>query len=201
MPVRWQVDGNWTIAANSIQYWNWNFFTDPGPTGGPNQGPIVFRAIPKGISQGGNNTARNVLVTYDFAMCRGGPGDDHAPEVFYEFKIRNDSSVAGSVLDPIRQIQRPTPQYLIHDHTTASTHRTEDHHEDDSHHRRAREHSRHGRPRQSKQTGRWNRWTCRRTGSVAARDRGTEGAAERGRRRRATPQALRPPSQEGLSKA
>ena len=37
---------------------------------------------------------RNVLVTYDFAMCRGGPGDDHAPEVFYEFKIRNDSSVA-----------------------------------------------------------------------------------------------------------
>jgi hypothetical protein len=94
MPVRWQVDGNWTIAANSIQYWNWNFFTDPGPTGGPNQGPIVFRAIPKGISQGGNNTARNVLVTYDFAMCRGGPGDDHAPEVFYEFKIRNDSSVA-----------------------------------------------------------------------------------------------------------
>ena len=94
MPVRWQVDGNWTIAANSIQYWNWNFFTDPGPTGGPNQGPIVFRAIPKGKSQGGNNTARNVLVTYDFAMCRGGPGDDHAPEVFYEFKVRNDSSVA-----------------------------------------------------------------------------------------------------------
>ncbi|WP_264002021.1 hypothetical protein [Mycobacterium florentinum] len=26
-------------------------------------------------------------------MCRGGPGDDHAPEVFYEFKIRNDSSI------------------------------------------------------------------------------------------------------------
>jgi hypothetical protein len=50
-------------------------------------------AVPKGISQGGNNTARNVLVTYDFAMCRGGPGDDHAPEVFYEFKIRNDSSI------------------------------------------------------------------------------------------------------------
>ena len=64
------------------------------PGTGPNQGPIVFRAVPKGISQGGNNTVRNVLVTYDFAMCRGGPGDDHAPEVFYEFKIRNESTVA-----------------------------------------------------------------------------------------------------------
>jgi hypothetical protein len=63
------------------------------PNAGPNQGPVVFRAVPKGLSQGGNNTVRNELVTYDFAMCRGGPGDDHAPEVFYEFKIRNDSSV------------------------------------------------------------------------------------------------------------
>jgi hypothetical protein len=34
-----------------------------------------------------------VLVTYDFAKCRGGPGDDHAPEMFYEFKIRNESSI------------------------------------------------------------------------------------------------------------
>jgi hypothetical protein len=29
----------------------------------------------------GNNTAKNVLVTYDFAKCRGGLGDDHAPEL------------------------------------------------------------------------------------------------------------------------
>jgi hypothetical protein len=34
-----------------------------------------------------------VLVTYDFAKCRGGPGDPSAPEVFYEFKIRNESTV------------------------------------------------------------------------------------------------------------
>jgi hypothetical protein len=33
-------------------------------------------------------------VIYDFAKCRGGPGDPSAPEVFYEFKIRNESSIA-----------------------------------------------------------------------------------------------------------
>ena len=93
MPHRFRIDGGWTIGAHQTQYWNWNFFTDHLPNTGPNQGPVVFRAVPKGPSQGGNNTVRNELVTYDFAMCRGGPGDDHAPEVFYEFKIRNDSSV------------------------------------------------------------------------------------------------------------
>ena len=93
MPVHWRIDRGFTIGALLTQQWNWNFFTDTAPGTGPNQGPIVFRAVPKGKSQGGNNTARNVLVTYDFAMCRGGPGDDHAPEVFYEFKIRNESTV------------------------------------------------------------------------------------------------------------
>ena len=92
MPECWQVDHNWTIAANSTQFWNWNFFTDTGPAGGPNQGPIEFRAIPRG-SLKGVIIPPNVLVTYDFAMCRGGPGDDHAPEVFYEFKVRNESSI------------------------------------------------------------------------------------------------------------
>jgi hypothetical protein len=47
-------------------------------------------ALPKGPAQGGNNSAKNVLVIYDFAKCRGGPGDPSAPEVFYEFKIRNE---------------------------------------------------------------------------------------------------------------
>jgi hypothetical protein len=94
MPVHWRIDRGFTIGALQTQQWNWNFFTDTAPGTGPNQGPIVFRAVPKGKSQGGNNTARNVLVAYDFAMCRGGPGDDHAPEVFYEFKIRNESTVA-----------------------------------------------------------------------------------------------------------
>jgi hypothetical protein len=93
MPHRFRIDGGWTIGAHQTQYWNWNFFADHLPNTGPNQGPIVFRAVPKGLSQGGNNTVRNELVTYDFAMCRGGPGDDNAPAVFYEFKVRNDSSV------------------------------------------------------------------------------------------------------------
>jgi hypothetical protein len=90
MPIRWQIDRGFTIAAGTTQYWNWNWFSEAG---GPNKGPVMFRATPKGRSQGGNNTARNVLVTYDFAKCRGGPGDPSAPEVFYEFKIRNESTV------------------------------------------------------------------------------------------------------------
>jgi hypothetical protein len=89
MPIRWSIDRGFTIAANETQYWWWNWFGD----GGPNKGPVIFRASPKGKGEQGNNTARNVLVTYDFAKCRGGPGDDHAPEIFYEFKIRNESSI------------------------------------------------------------------------------------------------------------
>jgi hypothetical protein len=91
MPFRYLVDRGFTIGAEQTRYWNWNWFTDPGPIPGANKGPVIFRALAKGRSEGGNNTARNVLVTYDFAKCRGGPGDDHAPEVFYEFKIRNES--------------------------------------------------------------------------------------------------------------
>jgi hypothetical protein len=89
MPIRWQIDRGFTIAAGTTQQWWWNWFGDSGP----NKGPVIFRASPKGKSQGGNNTARNILVTYDFAKCRGAPGDQNAPEIFYEFKIRNDSSV------------------------------------------------------------------------------------------------------------
>jgi hypothetical protein len=91
MPTRWEIDRGFTIAANSTTQGSWNWF---GPGGGPNKGPVIFRALPKGKSQQGNNTARNVLVIYDFAKCRGGPGDPSAPEVFYEFKIRNESSVS-----------------------------------------------------------------------------------------------------------
>jgi len=46
---------------------------------GPNKGPVIFRGMPKGPGQGGNNTVRNVLVTFDPAECRGGPGDPSAP--------------------------------------------------------------------------------------------------------------------------
>jgi len=93
MPVRWQIDRGFSIAAGQTQWWTWNFFTDHAPGTGPNQGPILFQALPKGLSQGGNNTAKNKLVIFDMAKSRGGPGDDHAPEVFYEFKIRNESTV------------------------------------------------------------------------------------------------------------
>lgn len=95
MPIRWSIDRGFTIAPNETQYWWWNWFADAGSGQGqgPNKGPVIFRASPKGPGQGGNNTAKNVLVTYDFAKCRGGPGDDHAPEMFYEFKIRNESSI------------------------------------------------------------------------------------------------------------
>ena len=93
MPIRWLIDRGFSIAAGDTQQWNWNWFSDAGQEG-PNKGPVVFRALPKGPAQGGNNTARNVLVIYDFAKCRGGPGDPSEPEVFYEFKIRNESSIA-----------------------------------------------------------------------------------------------------------
>ena len=89
MPIHFRVDRQFTIAANDTQYWWWNWFGETGP----NKGPVIFRAMPKGPAQGGNNTSKNVLVTYDFAECRGGPGDPSAPEIFYEFKIRNESSV------------------------------------------------------------------------------------------------------------
>jgi hypothetical protein len=94
VPVRHEFDGGFTIAAHETQFWTWNFFTNRAPGTGPNQGPIFFQALPKGLSQGGDNTAKNKLVVFDFAVSRGGPGDDHAPEVFYEFKIRNESAIS-----------------------------------------------------------------------------------------------------------
>jgi hypothetical protein len=93
MPFHFRIDRGFTIAAGQTQQWNWNWFGSSGPQGGPNKGPVIFRAMPKGPSQGGDSRARNVLVTYDFAECRGGPGDPSAPEIFYEFKIRNESAV------------------------------------------------------------------------------------------------------------
>lgn len=93
MPTRRQVDNGFSIGAGETQSWSWNFFTNSDPGTGPNQGPIFFQALPKGLAQGGNNTAKNKLVVFDFAVSRGGPGDDHAPEVFYEFKIRNESTI------------------------------------------------------------------------------------------------------------
>jgi hypothetical protein len=93
MPVRYQIDGNFSIGAGQTIPFTWQFFTNHAPGTGPNQGPIFFQALPKGPGQGGNNTAKNKLVVFDYAVSRGGPGDDHAPEVFYEFQIRNESTI------------------------------------------------------------------------------------------------------------
>jgi hypothetical protein len=85
MPSHLRIDRGFTIGANQTLPWVWNFF-GPGPPG-PNKGPVIFRAMPKVPG----TTAANVLVTYDLAECRGGPS---APEVFYQFKIRNESPIA-----------------------------------------------------------------------------------------------------------
>jgi len=93
MPTRYQIDGDFSIAALTTIPFSWQFFTNHAAGTGPNQGPIFFQALPKGPGQGGNNTAKNKLVVFDYAVSRGGPGDDHAPEVFYEFNIRNESTI------------------------------------------------------------------------------------------------------------
>jgi len=87
MPIRWQIDRGYTIAALDTQNWWWNWFYD-SPDG--NQGPVIFRALP---TQGGNNTISNILVTYDFAKCRGGIASPNGAGVYYNFKIRNESIV------------------------------------------------------------------------------------------------------------
>ena len=86
MPLRLRIDRGFTIGPNQTQYWNWHWFGE-----GPNKGPVIFCADPKG-QKAGPITFREILVTYDIAKCRGGPGDQNAPEIFYEFKIRNESS-------------------------------------------------------------------------------------------------------------
>jgi hypothetical protein len=44
--------------------------------------------VPKNPEFGGNNTARNVLITYDVTTCRAGPDEPGSPEVLYQFKPR-----------------------------------------------------------------------------------------------------------------
>ncbi len=100
MPSRWQIDKGATIAAGQTQQWMWEWFSDAGAGSGdgPNKGPVIFRALPKGPGQGGTNTAQINLVTFDFAKCRGPANGPNGPKVFYEFKIRNDSSIDAPFL-------------------------------------------------------------------------------------------------------
>ena len=98
MPSRWVIDRGFTIAANETQQWLWEWWDDaaPGSPSGPNKGPVVFRAVPKGADGGGNNATETRLVTFDFAKGRLAQNDPRGaghPKVFYEFKVRNESDV------------------------------------------------------------------------------------------------------------
>ena len=83
MPTYHKVDNGYTIGPNSTQNWSWNWFGF-----GPNQGPLIFMADPKSAQ-----SAEVRLVTYDLAKCRGAPSSPHSTEVFYTFKIRNNSNI------------------------------------------------------------------------------------------------------------
>ena len=94
MPFRYRMDNiDFTIAAHGTALYHWGW-TGQGQ-GEPNKGPVIFRALPKGPGQGGNNTVKSVLITFDFATCRG---PQPSPQVFYEFKVRNESTIPVSFL-------------------------------------------------------------------------------------------------------
>jgi hypothetical protein len=86
MPSHVRIDGGFAIVAaapgqqSEPQYWSWNWFGENPPDGG-NKGPVIFQAVPKNPEFGGNNTARNVLMTYDVTTCRAGPDEPGSPEV------------------------------------------------------------------------------------------------------------------------
>ena len=64
MPIRWEIDRGFTIGANTTQQWWWNWFGE-----GPNKGPVVFRASPKGHSK-----LSNVPTTGESRWGHGGSG-------------------------------------------------------------------------------------------------------------------------------
>lgn len=84
MPQRLRIDRGFTIGAGAVQCWTWNWHGEPDA----DRGPVLFVADPKGAP-----SQRVVLVTYDIAKCRAGPNERNPSEVFYEFKIRNDSNI------------------------------------------------------------------------------------------------------------
>ncbi|MEZ5151740.1 MULTISPECIES: hypothetical protein [Rhodococcus] len=84
MPQRLRIDRGFTIGAGAVQCWTWNWHGEPDA----DRGPVLFVADPKDVPP-----QRVVLVTYDIAKCRAGPNELYPSEVFYEFKIRNDSNI------------------------------------------------------------------------------------------------------------
>jgi hypothetical protein len=80
----------WTIAQGAtLGYWySWENI----PNVGPNHGPVIFTANPRGHQNGGV-----ILITFDVAKCRraptGPPQNPGATEVFYEFSVRSESDI------------------------------------------------------------------------------------------------------------
>ena len=109
MPSHLRIDRGFTIGANQTQYWNWNWFGQAGP----NKGPVIFRGMPKGPGQAGNNTVRNVLVTVEtlpnaavVPVTRAHPGflrvqDQEREEYYRTVRLRNNS------------VQRPADPKLL----------------------------------------------------------------------------------------
>ena len=50
--------------------WEWFDDASPGHATGPNKGPVIFRALPKGADDGGSGATETLLVTFDFAKGR-----------------------------------------------------------------------------------------------------------------------------------
>ena len=89
MPTYYKLTGPWTLAAGATTgFWvSWENIQGTGP----NHGPLVIMADP--VS---HQKAEVKLTTFDPTKCRRAPGANGSTEVFYEFKIRNDSAITAS---------------------------------------------------------------------------------------------------------
>jgi hypothetical protein len=75
----------------TLRYWySWQNIAGVGP----NHGPVLFTADPRS-----HQSSEVKLVTSDVAKCRneptGPPPANPGTEVFYEFSVRNDSSISA----------------------------------------------------------------------------------------------------------
>jgi hypothetical protein len=85
-------DYGFTVGAHSTVIVTVSWQNIPGV--GPNHGPVIFTADPH------SHLSDEVkLVTFDTAKCRNrptGPSPQNpGTEVFYQFKVRNDSNIAA----------------------------------------------------------------------------------------------------------
>lgn len=82
-----------TIASGAtLTYWySWQNI----PNVGPNHGPVIFTADPRSHQNGEVD-----LVTFDAMKCRnaptGPPPGNPGTEVFYQFRVRNESGITAT---------------------------------------------------------------------------------------------------------